>query len=262
MRFPSQIVHLGAGLFSSLSRIGLFRDPVSRWTFDRLYEQYKLRIEARDVVRTFQLISDGSIAFDIGANVGILTIPMARRVGRSGKVVAVEPAAENLRSLRRRLDIAQMSSWVQIFDGVASNRVGIEKLVLTPLQPWDHHIGRNGEDVASITVDALVAGLPPGPVSYIKIDVQGAEQLVLEGMQETLRTHKPAICIEIHPPSLQRFNTTFEKLVEFIGQSQYRVHEITPSGFPVLTKDRASIALHDREYIDVLFLHQRSAHRY
>ena len=99
--------------------------------------------------------------------------------------------------------------------------------------------------------------LPPqAPVSYVKIDVQGAEQLVLEGMRETLRKHKPAICIEIHPPSLQRFDTDFDKLIELLGRSQYVLHEIRANRFPVSTKSRAAGALARSDYIDVLFLHE------
>lgn len=261
MSLSSQFVHLGTRVYSGLKRVGLFRDPVTRWAFEQLYEQYKLRIEARDVVRTLRLITEGSIAFDIGANVGMLTIPMARRVGGSGKVIAIEPAPENLRSLRQRLETRQMSSRVQVFEGVASNRVGTEKLVLTPLQPWDHHIGQDGEDVAATTVDALVAAMPPAPVSYVKIDVQGAEQLVLEGMRETLRTHRPALCIEIDPPSLRRFNTGFDNLVELLGRSQYVLHDIKTNGFHAATKSGAPDALARAEYFDALFLHESAAGR-
>lgn len=255
MGTSSQIIRFGGRLFSGLKRLGLFRDPISQWIFERLYTQYKLLIEARPIVRTMKLIVAGSTVIDVGANIGILTVPFAHHVGPKGVVLAIEPAPANIVSLRNRVAAANLSDRVQTFAGVASNKVGRESLVLKPLEPWDHHIGPNGISVEATTLDALVNDIQPPRVSYVKIDVQGAELLVLEGMQRILRESRPAICVEIHPQSLHNLDTSPERLIEFLGVLDYRMHRISRSGFSPMTEDELRDILSFHDYTDVVFLH-------
>jgi FkbM family methyltransferase len=145
-----------------------------------------------------RLLDVGDVFVDVGANVGYHTARAARAVGPSGRVVAVEANPENARLLVLT---------------VAAN--GFDHVDVLPLALGDHlghvnfgvHIGSNGgfapDDVASlgsgrativptVTLDSL--GLDR--VDVVKIDVEGAESIVIAGGVETIRRCRPAIVTE------------------------------------------------------------------
>lgn len=255
MRVSSQLVVAGGKAFSGLKRLGLFNDPLSKWLFAKLFEHYKLAIESRAIVHAMKLIAPGSTVVDVGANVGILTLPFAKRVGPTGKVVAIEPDPSNLDLLRKRLKAAKFLDRVHVYPGVASNKIGHEQVVFKPLEPWDHHIGANGTWVDATTVDALVARLQLPEVSFIKIDVQGAELLVLNGMNELLRQPRIAICVEIHPESLENFGTRVDALLQFMQSFHYKMYHPSSRGFIELTEHDVFNILRRYRYTDIVFRH-------
>lgn len=149
-------------------------------------------------------VRPGDTFYDIGANVGFLTLVGARLVGRGGTVVAFEPApataalldanvARNALGTVRVQRIALGAEAGQAaFTVAAENQYGrMASLELNGTQA-----------VEQITVrverlDALVDGGLPPP-SVIKMDIEGAETEALAGAAETLATHRPVVLCELH----------------------------------------------------------------
>jgi len=144
-------------------------------------------------------IEPGEVVLDVGACRGDFSIPAARRVGKKGRVIAVEPEPQNLLFLRKA---AAGLGNVRIVAKCAWRRAGRVRLNLSG-SPGEHSVMRLGpQPVGSIeveadTLDHMLEELRIKRVDFMKVDVEGAELEVLEGAREVLkRTRK--VVVECH----------------------------------------------------------------
>ena len=142
---------------------------------------------------------------DVGANIGFFTVRFAAWVGSGGCVIAIEPEAENLGALRQRIEKHGIENRVRIVPAVVINTRGTAHLKVNPDHPGDHSVAETGVEVAAVTIDDLVRDENVRTLSLIKIDVQGAEMLVLEGARETLTKMRPTLLIEVGDAQLRNF---------------------------------------------------------
>jgi FkbM family methyltransferase len=146
-------------------------------------------------------VSAGDTVYDIGANVGYVSLSLAKRVGSKGYVFAFEPVPQNLRLLRTNIENNQLSN-VKVFDAAVSDRRGeaiirIAQNLATASLVW-HKDDQAAVElvIKTVIIDELIeAGDLPIP-SFIKIDVEGAEGPALLGMHRILAAAKPVIFIE------------------------------------------------------------------
>ncbi len=113
-----------------------------------------------------------------------------------GRVIAIEPEARNVDSLRRRVQRAGLADTVECVQAVAAAQPGELRLAVNPTHPGDHQIaaqGRAGPRRDPRRADAGEAR----HVSLVKIDVQGAESMVLAGARSVLEEHRPALFVEV-----------------------------------------------------------------
>lgn len=146
------------------------------------------------VIRRF--VSKGDTVYDIGANVGYVSLSLAKRVGPAGLVVAFEPVPQNLQSLRENIALNHLQN-VRVFEVAASDRLGeatirIAGNLSTASLVWH----TNDESATKLSVrtepiDELVASQGLSLPTFVKIDVEGAEGQVLMGMRRTLEAAKP-----------------------------------------------------------------------
>jgi FkbM family methyltransferase len=241
-------------LYERLHASGLMSHPLARRAFEATYLGYKTLIEAGPVSRLRPLVHPGSVVVDVGANIGFFSLKFARWVGPSGCVIAIEPEDMNAVTLRRRVGKANLGDVVTVVQAAASDAPGEVGLVRTPLHPGDHHVGPGGEPVPAVTIDELIAG-EARSVSLIKVDVQGAEPLVLGGAQRVIGEQRPALFIEIHDESLGRFGASAGSVLEGIAALGYTGHRLMRRGIGP-AESVAELRAHttDGRYIDVLFL--------
>lgn len=125
----------------------------------------------------------GGVFVDVGANVGFHTVLAAQLVGPTGRVLAVEPAAWTLELLRA--NVWRTGVDVTVLPVAASDAAGTVRLALDP----GHRSGARfaeagkGVEVESARLDDL---LPDLAVAVLKVDVEGAEPLVLRGARAVL----------------------------------------------------------------------------
>jgi FkbM family methyltransferase len=144
----------------------------------------------------------GSTIVDVGANIGYNALHAARRAGPRGRVVAVEPTPDNLAVLRRNVAAAGLHN-VVIEPVAAGRESGTRELfvrgavsAVNSLFPQSCYAAVT--DVLRVAVTPLDE-LVDGVVDVVKIDVEGAELEVLEGMPRLLRESRPVLVIEWHP---------------------------------------------------------------
>ena len=128
------------------------------------------------------------------------------------------------------LALSNASGTAEIHEGPGRNKG------LSSLRPLDETSG--SRTVATAAFDDL--GLAELPISLVKIDVEGAEQLVLEGMMRTLAKHRPYLIVEITARFLAAFGHSAASLCELLAPLGYRASEITEEGTTPLPSDAAS----------------------
>jgi FkbM family methyltransferase len=149
-----------------------------------------------------RFVEPGSTVVDVGANIGYNAIHAARRAGPRGRVVALEPTPDNLEVLRRNVAAAGLANVT--IEPVAAGSLAAErdlfvrgaKSAVNSLFPTSCYAAVT--DVLRVPVvplDALVAG----DVDVVKIDVEGAELDVLEGMPRILGAPGAVLIVEWHP---------------------------------------------------------------
>lgn len=155
------------------------------------------------VVRQF--VKPGDIVWDIGANVGLFTFPAAVKTGGTGKVVAFEPDLTLSYLLRRTAD-ANPDLNVEIFALAIAEKPAVAQLNIASRARASNFLShaqgstqtggiRQTITVPTVSLDEVLRWMEPP--QFIKIDVEGAENLVFQGMKEILSTTKPTLLCEV-----------------------------------------------------------------
>lgn len=147
--------------------------------------------EAGYIVRN---VSVGQTVLDIGANVGLYTLLLARQVGTTGRVIAFEPGPKSYSLLVQNIAlngytnvcaenvaVSERAGTVDLYvcrTGESDNRIAG---TLNPTDNWDKM------SIRSIDIDTYLDQNGIAEVDFIKMDIQGAELFALRGMEQTLR---------------------------------------------------------------------------
>lgn len=157
-----------------------------------------------------ELLSPGDVFIDAGACVGLYTAVAARLVGPTGKVVAFEPAEVTYPILERNAQLNAEGN-VTTVQAALSDTVGTAELFhvmgasLYSLGSGGHH-DEGSEQVATTTVDAVARQLGLPKVDCIKMDVEGAEAMVLRGAAQVVEAFRPTILLEVNSWTASRFS--------------------------------------------------------
>jgi FkbM family methyltransferase len=170
-----------------------------------------------------------SAAIDVGANIGIYTVVFSAAIGTGGRVLAFEPAPENVERLRRNLRINGIAN-VDVFPlavGASSESVALflsdDAACHSTSAVAAERRGGRSLTVAASSLDTVWNEVRRPWVSVVKIDVEGTELGVLEGARELLAACRPTLLIEIK--SAQRLANVEELLAPY----DYRAKQ--PDGF-------------------------------
>lgn len=188
--------------------------------------------------RLCKLARPGTTVFDVGANIGLMAIPVLRAC-ESCRVVSFEPSPNSLPYLQATARASAFADrW--IVRGVALSASPGE-LDFTIGRPADALFeGFNSTTIANArvikvkvsTIDEEWRALDRPQVSAVKIDVEGAEGGVLDGASELLAAQRPAVLIEWHEPYLARFGTPVDAILTVADRFRYQLFTI-PGGVPV-----------------------------
>jgi FkbM family methyltransferase len=159
--------------------------------------------ESAEIALLKTLTRPGTCVFDVGANVGCLTVPIARS-NPMAEVFAIEPLPANVQRLRAHLALNGLEN-VRVVEAAASGVEGTISFSPSADPALGTTSERHANDgvfaVRSTTIDALWASAGAREVSVMKIDVEGAELAVLRGARSVLRQCSPALLIEANTPT-------------------------------------------------------------
>ena len=184
----------------------------------------------------------GTSVVDVGANIGLHSIPLSRRVGASGQVVAFEPDPQNHDILVRNIrsnNITNISTYKVGLSSEASTALLYQSSINRGgLSLHKENVVHNGEELKPVKIKLMIAdeylrNISPA-ISLIKIDVEGAEPMVIRGMRDTLRRHTDAsIVFEFCPQYIENFGI---KPLEFL-------HDLNVEGFDIGVIDEKTCSI-------------------
>jgi len=148
-----------------------------------------------------EYVAAGATVYDIGANIGYVSLSLTKQVGAAGHVIAFEPIPRNANSFRQNIELNRLTN-VQLFEAAASDKCGetvirfAENLTTASLVWHRHDPAATELTIRTVVIDQLVETGDLRPPAFVKIDVEGAEGFVLQGMRRTIARAQPVVFIE------------------------------------------------------------------
>jgi len=162
--------------------------------------------ERAQLLQLERLLAAGDVFYDIGANLGVYSMAASRRVGSGGRVYSFEANPVCVQFLRSNR-IANGADNVEILPVALLDKEGHTPFTLnygsTQLgvaRSSPHYANKGGHEiwVATAALDDLAGSIGLADPQVVKIDVEGAEALVVAGMRGILDRHQPALLLELH----------------------------------------------------------------
>ncbi|WP_245495437.1 FkbM family methyltransferase [Rhizobium ruizarguesonis] len=193
--------------------------------------------EVRTLDRYIELIGDGDIVLDIGANVGSHTLPLAQLVGGKGKVISFEPTAHAFSkqktnislnpTLAQRIDPHQMMLMASASETMPEAVYSSWPLEVADDLHSEHHGRLMSTQGARLgTLDETLRDLGVDKVDFIKLDVDGNELEVLLGATATLERSKPRIMLELAPYVYAENPGDFDRLLKLLWDGGYQIGDV------------------------------------
>jgi FkbM family methyltransferase len=202
--------------------------PQFRWTAWHAHE--------REVAAYLSTrVKPGQTVFDVGANVGIYVLQIARWSAPDGRIVAFEPNPATLAILRAHVAMNRLESRVTIVPKGAGAHAGTAELFdsaagsgLSRIGAPNPgiHVAMQPTPIALTTIDDYCreTGVVP---DWILVDTEGYEYEVLQGAAGTLRRHRPRVVVELHPHlSSADSRATGERLLGELGLTAVPIGDV------------------------------------
>lgn len=190
-----------------------------------------------------QFIRPGMNVVEVGANIGMFTVWLAKTVGPSGRVYAFEPQRRIYQMLIGNLALNELDNVFTMQAACGSERGQI----YAPAPNYDDKGNFGGVDMVPISADGKIGDppvsvatltkgevvplvrlddmLPPGPVHFVKVDVEGMEEQVLRGATALLTGNKPILYVE----NDRKENSS--GLIRYLRSIGYKLYWHTPPLF-------------------------------
>lgn len=203
----------------------------------------------------------GDCCVDIGAHTGKHTFPMLECVGRSGHVLAFEPIPEKFAALKRKRDSAGYpEQTLELHNLCAGDADELIKFHYLPSDPGksgialrDRLVGKYADETEitcqMVRIDRMRPNIRP---KFIKIDVEGAEMRVLNGMENIIEAARPVFHTELGIDTLIPNGASAHNFFQFAQKHRYRVIDVT--GREIATADQFQDSISASGVYDYIWL--------
>jgi len=157
-------------------------------------------------------LKPGMTVYDVGANIGYVSLMMARHVGASGRVFAFEALPVNVERIQKNIDLNHLGNLSVVSAAVTDKpgpltffvhaSVGMGKAAGSAGRSDDQYKERI--TVPGLSLDDFVYGQGNPPPAAVKMDIEGGEVLALPGMRRILNEHHPILFLELHGPESEK----------------------------------------------------------
>ena len=201
-------------------------ETIARYVFRSVSRQ------DRELSWLIRRLAPDSVVMDIGANLGQWTLPLALAVAPAGRVLAIEPAAAASAALRHSLALNSLSQ-VEAFRVALADSEGSLRLYHHGRDSSQHSLAAVGgqfEVVRALTMDQFMSEQSITRLDAVKLDVEGAEELVLRGATVTLATFRPVVVFEVVPGFAERLGLASKGPVQLLRGLGYEVFALDDDG--------------------------------
>lgn len=215
-----------------------------------------LLFRAYNIVQTNHFkaqVKKGMAVLDVGANIGYFTLIAASLVGEEGKVVAFEPEPSHFGLLNRNVKANRYNNVTLVQKAVSNKteevKLFLQKNNLAAHQIWDPHDGSQFVTVPAITLDEYCENENLKKVDFIKIDVQGAEGAVLQGMRSIMDENRALkIVMEFWPAGMTAFGIDPKECI----------NELTSRGFMLFDVNEETRTIHPTDMTRLMEKYSKS----
>lgn len=200
-----------------------------------MYGVYRVEEKHRDIM--LSRVREGATILDVGAHIGYYTLLFAKRIGKGGRVYAFEPSTKTSERLVYNISLNDLANIVTV-KAAASDQVGRATINLadgsnTGSTSLHFDSGAVGiEEIETITIDGYLEQQGIDAVDLIKIDVEGHELRVLQGMRRTLKApadKAPELFVEVNEKTLQSAGTPMQAIFDELAAAGYNAYRIVGS---------------------------------
>jgi FkbM family methyltransferase len=183
-------------------------------------------------------LKNNDVVLDIGANIGYISMFCANAIGKGGKIYAFEPERNNYAALQQhialnsftniypqRLAATSIPTTLRLY--LASDNYGAHSTIFNP-----DVLTQEYEEVQGITLDNFVQEQNIADIALVKIDVEGAEHEVLQGMKTILSKHRPVLVIELNETLQQQRGLSSDAIKQqLLNENNYTIFSTDERGF-------------------------------
>lgn len=178
----------------------------------------------------------GMVVYDIGANIGYVSLLFARAVGPSGSVYAFEALPANLARLQQNSHLNPGMAAIHALHGAVSNTSQPVRFLVHASTSMGKALGSSGRTdeayrgeitVPGIVVDDFICKQDNPAPQVIKMDIEGGETLAIQGMRRLLSELHPLMLVELHG------NQAARAVCQTLWEAGYRISHLRP-GYPVV----------------------------
>jgi FkbM family methyltransferase len=199
-----------------------------------IYNEFE-RMEVRFVER---LLRQGMTVVDAGAHHGLYALLASKRVGRDGRVIAIEPSPRERARLKKHLRLNRCSNAKLVACALGEGVEETDLYLVEGEQDWCNSLRPPAVDAPIRTVrvsvrrlDDVLAGLGVSKVDFLKLDVEGAELSVLLGAMKLLEGEsRPAILAEVQDTRTAAWGYAAREILRFLIGMDYRWFAIAAKG--------------------------------
>jgi FkbM family methyltransferase len=172
------------------------------------------------------LVEEGMKVIDIGSNIGISSVTIAKKIGKRGKLYSFEPVSDYFDILKKNISSNGLGN-VKLYEIAVTDQVGRADFYRKGLSSGivsEEGVGKF--EVSTTTVDRFLSEEKLEKIDLINMDCEGSELLVIMGAKETLRKNKVKIFCEIHHDFLKQLGQSIGDIVKYLQKLGFKVQSV------------------------------------
>jgi FkbM family methyltransferase len=191
-------------------------------------------------------VKPGMLVYDVGANIGYVSLLLAQAIEKNGQVFAFEALPANIERLKTNVSLNKLQTQIKVFHSAIVGTPSSVPFLVHSSNGMGKAAGSAGRKehyleeilVPGTSLDHFVYDQGNPPPDVVKIDIEGGEILALPGMRRLLIETHPIIFLELHGEQAARIAW------DTLAATGYTLHRMEP-GYPPIPQD----GLNWKEYV-------------
>jgi FkbM family methyltransferase len=184
-----------------------------------------------------KVLKSNDVFVDVGASIGVFSL-LASSIVKKGKVFAFEPSPKAANILKQNINLNEFEN-IEVLDKVVSDKSGFEYYQLENQSEIDHiSTEKIGMRIESVTLDSFLKQNNIKQVKLVKIDVEGAEMKVLNGLKYYLSEKKvDLLMVEVNKKS-KNYGYSSKDLFSYLRRLKYELYRFSTNGILTIISTR------------------------